>query len=107
VTSGEADVPPWQPALRETDRAQITAFRKQAEERAGRALRTYAELQVVRARAGGLRAARLGYIPRTRKGKITELAGREVVTDRPVKNMEALADPEALEHFRGREEGSN
>ncbi len=40
-------------------------------------------------------------IPRTRSGKITELAVREVIHDRPVQNVEALANPEALEHFRG------
>jgi len=40
-------------------------------------------------------------IPRTKSGKITELAVREVIHGRPVKNAEALANPEALEHFRG------
>ncbi len=40
-------------------------------------------------------------IPRTRSGKIVELAVREVVHGRPVKNIEALANPEALELFRG------
>jgi acetoacetyl-CoA synthetase len=39
-------------------------------------------------------------IPRTISGKITELAVREVVHGRPVKNVDALANPEALEHFR-------
>lgn len=39
-------------------------------------------------------------IPRTRSGKITELAVRDVVHGRPVKNVEALANPEALELFR-------
>ena len=43
-------------------------------------------------------------IPRTKSGKIVELAVREVVHGRPVKNVEALANPEALEHFRGRSE---
>ena len=43
-------------------------------------------------------------IPRTKSGKIVELAVREVVHDRPVKNVEALANPEALEHFRNRPE---
>ena len=43
-------------------------------------------------------------IPRTRSGKITELAVRDVVHGREVKNVEALANPEALEHFRDREE---
>jgi len=39
-------------------------------------------------------------IPRTRSGKITELAVRDMVHGRPVKNVEALANPEALELFR-------
>ncbi|MGH0031208.1 MAG: acetoacetate--CoA ligase [Myxococcota bacterium] len=43
-------------------------------------------------------------IPRTRSGKIVELAVREVVHGRPVKNREALANPEALAHFADREE---
>jgi len=43
-------------------------------------------------------------IPRTKSGKITELAVREVVEGRPVKNKEALANPEALQYFDGRKE---
>ncbi len=43
-------------------------------------------------------------IPRTKSGKITELAVREVVEGRPVKNKEALANPEALKEFEGRDE---
>ena len=43
-------------------------------------------------------------IPRTKSGKIVELAVRNVVHGQPVKNVEALANPEALEHFRGRSE---
>jgi acetoacetyl-CoA synthetase len=39
-------------------------------------------------------------IPRTKSGKITELAVRDVVHGRDVKNREALANPEALELFR-------
>ena len=39
-------------------------------------------------------------IPRTRSGKITELAVREMIHGRTVKNTEALANAEALEHFR-------
>ena len=38
-------------------------------------------------------------IPRTKSGKIVELAVRDVVHGRPVKNREALANPEALELF--------
>jgi acetoacetyl-CoA synthetase len=43
-------------------------------------------------------------IPRTKSGKIVELAVRDTVHGRPVKNAEALANPEALEHFRNRPE---
>jgi acetoacetyl-CoA synthetase len=39
-------------------------------------------------------------IPRTKSGKITELAVREIVHGREVKNQEALANPEALALFR-------
>ena len=42
----------------------------------------------------------VGDIPRTRSGKITELAVRDVIHGREVKNTEALANPEALELFR-------
>jgi len=40
-------------------------------------------------------------IPRTKSGKIVELAVREVVHGRPVRNKEALANPEALDLFAG------
>jgi len=43
-------------------------------------------------------------IPRTKSNKIVELAVRAVVHGLPVKNAEALANPEALEHFRSRPE---
>jgi acetoacetyl-CoA synthetase len=43
-------------------------------------------------------------IPRTRSGKIVELAVREVIHGRPVKNISALANPEALELYRDRQE---
>ncbi|MCE1242437.1 acetoacetate--CoA ligase [Oryzomicrobium sp.] len=43
-------------------------------------------------------------IPRTKSGKIVELAVRNVVHGEAVKNVEALANPEALEEFRGRGE---
>ncbi len=39
-------------------------------------------------------------IPRTKSGKITELAVRDVVHGRTVKNVEALANPEALANFK-------
>lgn len=40
-------------------------------------------------------------IPRTKSGKIVELAVRDVVHGRSVKNKEALANPEALDLFAG------
>jgi len=43
-------------------------------------------------------------IPRTKSGKIVELAVRNVVHGNPVRNLEALANPEALEQFRDRPE---
>jgi acetoacetyl-CoA synthetase len=43
-------------------------------------------------------------LPRTISGKITELAVRDVVHGRPVRNADALANPEALELFRDLEE---
>ncbi len=43
-------------------------------------------------------------IPRTKSNKIVELAVRDVVHGRSVKNLEALANPEALELFRNRVE---
>jgi acetoacetyl-CoA synthetase len=39
-------------------------------------------------------------IPRTISGKIVELAVRNVIHGRPVKNTDALANPHALDHFR-------
>jgi acetoacetyl-CoA synthetase len=53
------------------------------------------------------RILQVGDIPRTKSGKIVELAVREVVHGRPVKNQEALANPEALEEFRNRSELAN
>ncbi len=43
-------------------------------------------------------------IPRTKSGKIVELAVRSVVHGEPVKNVEALANPAALDEFRARPE---
>jgi acetoacetyl-CoA synthetase len=50
------------------------------------------------------RIVQVAEIPRTKSGKIVELAVRDVVHGRPVKNREALANPDALDHFRNREE---
>jgi acetoacetyl-CoA synthetase len=43
-------------------------------------------------------------IPRTISGKITELAVREVIHGRPVDNVDALANPGALDLFRNLQE---
>jgi acetoacetyl-CoA synthetase len=43
-------------------------------------------------------------IPRTKSGKIVELAVRNVIHGRDVRNAEALANPEALEQYRDRPE---
>ncbi len=43
-------------------------------------------------------------IPRTKSGKIVELAVRDVIHGRDVKNKEALANPEALALYAGRAE---
>ncbi|WP_337287884.1 acetoacetate--CoA ligase [Candidatus Methylomirabilis sp.] len=43
-------------------------------------------------------------LPRTLSGKLVELAVRNVIHDRPVKNLDALANPEALAYFRDRPE---
>ncbi len=46
------------------------------------------------------RIVQVAEIPRTRSGKIVELAVRDVVHGREVKNREALANPDALEQFQ-------
>ena len=46
------------------------------------------------------RIIQVGDIPRTVSGKIVELAVRNVIHDRPVKNVDALANPEALDLYR-------
>ncbi|MDZ4254618.1 MAG: acetoacetate--CoA ligase [Sulfuritalea sp.] len=43
-------------------------------------------------------------IPRTKSGKIVELAVRNAVHGAAVKNVEALANPDALDYFRNRTE---
>eukprot|EP00916_Digyalum_oweni_P026747 GHVL01043909.1.p1 GENE.GHVL01043909.1~~GHVL01043909.1.p1 ORF type:complete len:460 (-),score=78.56 GHVL01043909.1:532-1911(-) len=39
-------------------------------------------------------------IPRTRTGKITELAVRDIINGRPVKNIQSLINPEVLEDYK-------
>jgi len=46
------------------------------------------------------RIVQVSDIPRTVSGKIVELAVRNVVHGRPVKNMDALANPEALDLYK-------
>ncbi len=43
-------------------------------------------------------------IPRTKSGKIVELTVRELIHGRPVRNVDALANPEVLDHYRDRPE---
>jgi acetoacetyl-CoA synthetase len=43
-------------------------------------------------------------IPRTRNGKLMELAVRNLIHGQPVRNLEAVANPEALEFFAGIQE---
>jgi acetoacetyl-CoA synthetase len=50
------------------------------------------------------RIVQVGEIPRTKSGKIVELAVRDVIHNREIKNREALANPEALDQFRDRPE---
>jgi len=50
------------------------------------------------------RVCQVADIPRTKSGKIVELAVRNVVHGLPVKNQEALANPDALALFRDRPE---
>ena len=40
-------------------------------------------------------------LPRTRSGKLAELAVADVVAGRTVRNRDALANPEALDQFEG------
>ncbi|MBT6094883.1 MAG: acetoacetate--CoA ligase [Rhodospirillaceae bacterium] len=50
------------------------------------------------------RIVQVSDIPRTKSGKITELAVRDIVHGRDIKNQEALANPEALAEFSNRVE---
>ena len=43
-------------------------------------------------------------IPRTKNGKLVELAVRNVVNGNTVSNLEAMANPEALDYFQDRVE---
>jgi acetoacetyl-CoA synthetase len=46
-------------------------------------------------------------IPRTRSGKIVELAVRAAIHNEAIENLSAIANPESLEAFRGRAELAN
>jgi acetoacetyl-CoA synthetase len=46
-------------------------------------------------------------LPRTRSGKISEIAVRQVIHGLPVTNLDSLADSQVLEHFRNRPELAN
>jgi acetoacetyl-CoA synthetase len=47
---------------------------------------------------------RVSDLPRTISGKIVELAVRQIVHGQPVRNTDALANPDCLEQFRDRPE---
>ena len=98
ITSGEdVGLPPGTMGNSEVGHQNIGAGRIVDQElmRITRAIRTGASPRHVPARV-----VQVADIPRTKSGKITELAVREVVHGRQVKNQDALATPEALEHFR-------
>ena len=46
-------------------------------------------------------------IPRTKSGKIVELAVKNTIEGNKIKNKEALANPEALKYFKNLKELSN
>ncbi len=69
------------------------------EERIRRRIREHASPRHVPARI-----VQVTDVPRTRSGKIVELAVRDVVHGREIGNREALANPEALEQYRNRPE---
>ena len=76
-----------------------TALDAALEERIRRTIRENASPRHVPARI-----VAVADIPRTRSGKISEIAVRDVVHGRAVKNVGALANPEALELYRNRPE---
>ena len=43
-------------------------------------------------------------LPRTRSGKLVEIAVRDIIHGKEVKNMEAIANPEALLQFKNMKE---
>jgi acetoacetyl-CoA synthetase len=68
-------------------------------ERIRRQIRTHASPRHVPAKI-----LQVPEVPRTISGKVVELAVREAIHGRPVRNTDALANPAALEHFRNRPE---
>ena len=86
----------WSPYHRELDKA---ALDEALEQKIRQQIRRNATPRHVPARI--LQAP---HLPRTKSGKIAELAVRALVHGQPVKNREALANPESLEHFLGRPE---
>ena len=46
-------------------------------------------------------------IPRTKSGKLVELAVKNTIEDNKIKNIEALANPEALKQFKNLRELSS
>ena len=50
------------------------------------------------------RIVQVDEVPRTRSGKVVELAVRDVVHSRPVTNLQAIANPHCLDQYRDREQ---
>ena len=53
------------------------------------------------------RIVQVDEVPRTVSGKVVELAVRNIVHGLPVRNIDALANPQALAQFRNRPELSS
>jgi acetoacetyl-CoA synthetase len=50
------------------------------------------------------RIVQVDEVPRTRSGKVVELAVRDVVHGRPVVNLQAIANAQCLDQYRNRQE---
>jgi acetoacetyl-CoA synthetase len=83
------------PLVREGYRIWAVVLAKRSPALPGRKIRSGATPRHVPAKV-----VQIADIPPTKSGKITELAVRDAIHGRPVKNTEALANPEALDLYR-------
>jgi acetoacetyl-CoA synthetase len=93
---------PWQDDVRVVLFVVLAAGEKLTDtlcERIRRVLREQASPRHVPARI-----VQVDGVPRTRSGKVSEIAVRDVVAGRPVANTDALANPEVLAQYRDRAE---